>query len=205
MRGRTPVLRRSRTQLAFAGESGAIVLGATPPHTHDGDASHDHAHASGAAHTHDHDADGDDHEDAAAPHKHGWGLAHSHRIPGQDGEPVTWRRLVGLGVFGGLLPCPSAIVVMLSAIALHRVEFGLLLIVFFSLGLAGVLTGIGFALVYSRAIMRRVPLLQRLADRASNTSGLASLAVRAFPTAGAAAVVVAGTLITLRAALAVSG
>ncbi len=169
------------------------------------------AHDRDAAHTHNHDAAHaagveDDHDvhthdpDNAAAHSHGWGPAHSHAIPGQDGESVTWQRLVGLGIFGGLLPCPSAIVVMLGAVAAHRVGFGLLLIVFFSLGLAGVLTGIGFALVYARTITERVPFLGRIAARAeSSDGGLLSLAVRALPVVSAAAVVGAGAFVTLRA------
>jgi ABC-type nickel/cobalt efflux system permease component RcnA len=66
-------------------------------------------------------------------------------------------------VSGGLLPCPSALVVMLGAIALHRIAFGLALIVAFSVGLAGVLTGIGIALVYARGLFERLPLDGRMA------------------------------------------
>jgi len=80
---------------------------------------------------------------------------HSHLPLGADGSPVTWRSLLALGVSGGLLPCPSALVVLLSAIALHRVSFGLLLIVAFSAGLAGVLTGIGLIFVYARRFFER--------------------------------------------------
>jgi ABC-type nickel/cobalt efflux system permease component RcnA len=98
-----------------------------------------------------------------------------------------------------LLPCPSAIVVMLSAISLHRVGFGLLLIVFFSLGLACVLTAIGFALVYARTIAKYVPFSDAIARRAGQSEGLVPLAVRAFPVGSAAAVVVAGLLVTLNA------
>jgi len=71
---------------------------------------------------------------------------------------VTWRGLLALGISGGLLPCPSALVVLLSAIALHRVAFGMLLIVAFSIGLAGVLTGIGLLLVYARRLYPRTLL-----------------------------------------------
>ena len=158
---------------------------------------HRHDHDPGGGDAHDH---GDEHAHAdASSHKHGWGPAHRHAIPGQDGEPVTWQRLIGLGIFGGLLPCPSAIVVMLSAIALHRVAFGLVLILFFSLGLAGVLTGIGFALVYARTITKRVPLLGRIADRVDNGGGMTAFALRAFPSASAMAVMGAGLVVTLRA------
>lgn len=54
-----------------------------------------------------------------------------------------------LGVSGGLVPCPSALVVLLSATALHQVAFGLSLIGAFGLGLAGVLTAVGIAVIYA--------------------------------------------------------
>jgi ABC-type nickel/cobalt efflux system permease component RcnA len=54
-----------------------------------------------------------------------------------------------VGISGGALPCPSALVVLLSAISLHRVGFGLILIISFSLGLAAVLTSIGLLLLYA--------------------------------------------------------
>jgi ABC-type nickel/cobalt efflux system permease component RcnA len=203
-------LRGGRAQAAagsLASERGAVIIAtpSAPGIDHDdGNAPHTHNEGSPHVHSDDHDHGIDaghrctGHSDhGAAAHQHGWGPAHSHAIPGQDGEPVTWQRLVGLGIFGGLLPCPSAIVVMLSAIALHRVAFGLLLILFFSLGLAGVLTGIGFALVYSKAILRRLPFLQQIAGRADG--GVGRVAVRAFPVLSAAAVVAAGLVITMRA------
>jgi ABC-type nickel/cobalt efflux system permease component RcnA len=136
----------------------------------------------------------------AAPniHRHGWGAAHTHHLAGDGAPPLTWRGLIGLGIFGGLLPCPSAIVVMLSAIALHRVAFGLVLIVAFSLGLAGVLSAIGLVLVYAGRVSDRVPLLRSASLRCQNAGGLASYAVRAFPVASAAAVVIAGLAVTAR-------
>ncbi len=70
--------------------------------------------------------------------------------------PLSLRTLVGLGITGGALPCPSALVVMLSAIALHRIGFGLLLIVAFSLGLAVVLTILGLVVMRARGLMERV-------------------------------------------------
>ncbi len=63
-------------------------------------------------------------------------------------EKPTWKNLLSLGISGGLLPCPSALVVMLSAIALGRVLYGLYLIIGFSVGLAGVLVLTGLALLY---------------------------------------------------------
>ena len=102
--------------------------------------------------------------------------------PGAEGAPVTWRGLLALGISGGLLPCPSALVVLLSAIALHRVAFGMLLIVAFSFGLAGVLTGIGLLLVYTRRMFERFPTDGRL--------------LQALPVASAAIVTLAGLAIS---------
>jgi ABC-type nickel/cobalt efflux system permease component RcnA len=62
-----------------------------------------------------------------------------------------------LGVSGGLLPCPSALVVLLGAIALDRIGFGMLLVLAFSLGLAGVLTAMGVMFVYAGRFFERVP------------------------------------------------
>jgi len=97
------------------------------------------AHEHGHEHAHDHG------------HDHGHG--HSHAPP----DELSMRSLVALGVSGGLLPCPSALVVLLSAIALHRLAFGLALIVAFSFGLASVISGIGLAVLYARKLFTRVP------------------------------------------------
>jgi ABC-type nickel/cobalt efflux system permease component RcnA len=75
---------------------------------------------------------------------------------------VTWRSLLALGVSGGLLPCPSALVVLLSAVALERVGFGLVLVLAFSLGLAGVLTGIGLLFLYTGQLFGRLPMQSRM-------------------------------------------
>ena len=57
-----------------------------------------------------------------------------------------------MGAAAGLIPCPSALVVLLAAISQHEVALGLLLIVAFSLGLAGTLTGLGLAVVSRPAV-----------------------------------------------------
>jgi ABC-type nickel/cobalt efflux system permease component RcnA len=190
-----PWIARNR---ALQSEAGALTLSQGPHDDghdhHDGDGGHTHDNEHGHEH-----GTARDHHEAAGKHSHGFGPAHSHAIPGQDGEPVTVRRLIGLGIFGGMLPCPSAIVVMLSAISLHKVGFGLLLIVFFSLGLGGVLTAIGFAMVYGRAIAERVPAARAAGDRFTST-GAGAFAVRVFPAASAFIVVCAGVLVTLNAA-----
>ena len=104
---------------------------------------HDHGHAHGPR------------PSGGATHSHGFG-SHSHAVPGADGAPVTWRSLLALGVSGGLLPCPSALVVMLGAIALQRVLLGLVLIVAFSAGLAATLSAIGLAMVHSGRLAGRL-------------------------------------------------
>ncbi len=78
---------------------------------------------------------------------------------------LSLRSLVVLGITGGAVPCPSALVVMLSAIALHRVAFGLVLILAFSLGLAVVLTGIGLMVVRLGSALERLPWNARLIAR----------------------------------------
>ena len=70
--------------------------------------------------------------------------------PGASGEKVTWRNLLALGVSGGLVPCPSAMVLLLAAIALNKTAYGLLLVIAFSLGLAATLTAVGLAFLYAR-------------------------------------------------------
>ena len=74
----------------------------------------------------------------------------------------TARGLLGVGVSAGLLPCPSALVVLLAAIALHRIGFGLALIVAFSLGLAATITGIGLVAVLAKRAFGRMSLDGRL-------------------------------------------
>jgi nickel/cobalt transporter (NicO) family protein len=99
---------------------------------------HRHAHARG--HTHDHAHD------------------HYHHHAPREGL----RSLVAVGVSGGLLPCPSALVVLLAAISLHRVAFGLILIVAFSAGLALTVTAVGLVAVLARSAFARVSFDGRL-------------------------------------------
>jgi ABC-type nickel/cobalt efflux system permease component RcnA len=62
--------------------------------------------------------------------------------PGADGSPITWKSLLALGISGGLFPCSSALVMLLSASALGNVGLGMTLVVAFCLGLALVLSAI---------------------------------------------------------------
>jgi ABC-type nickel/cobalt efflux system permease component RcnA len=93
-------------------------------------------------------------------HEHG---PHTHiHLPPAEMAPSP-SNLVALGVSGGMLPCPSALVVMLGANALGRTAFGLALILAFSVGLAAVLTAVGLALVYARRMFDRLPIDGRFA------------------------------------------
>jgi nickel/cobalt transporter (NicO) family protein len=141
----------------------------TRGHSHAGHShSHgDHQHLHVLAYDHDHSHEGlhvarahgqDDHshDDHAHEHAHG-GYVHTHLPPGARGEAVTWRSILALGISGGILPCPSALIVLLSAIALGRVAFGLALVLAFSAGLAGVLSGIGILFVYAGRLFEFSP------------------------------------------------
>jgi ABC-type nickel/cobalt efflux system permease component RcnA len=94
------------------------------------------------------------------------------------------RGLIAVGVSGGILPCPTALVVLLAAISLHRVGFGLLLIVAFSLGLASVITGIGLLAISAKQLFSRMSLEGAL--------------VRVLPAVSAAAIVALGLVMTFR-------
>jgi nickel/cobalt exporter len=114
-----------------------------------------HVHADGAhSHEHGHDHPHDhSHAGGALMHSHG-GSVHSHMPPGADGGKVSWRSLLALGISGGLIPCPSAMVLLLAAVALNKTAYGLLLVVAFSIGLALTLTLIGLMFLYARSRIR---------------------------------------------------
>ena len=114
-------------------------------------------------------------------HHHDNGHEHHHH----DDDALTSRGILGVGVAAGLLPCPSALVVLLSAIALHRVGLGLALIVAFSVGLAATITAIGLVAV--------------LARRAFGRLSLNGPVVRALPAVSAALILAVGVVITARA------
>jgi len=82
-------------------------------------------------------------------HAHRHGHHHHHHEHGEQ------RSMLAVGISGGLLPCPSALVVLLAAITLHRVAFGLLLVVAFSLGLALAITGVGLVAVLAKSVFSR--------------------------------------------------
>jgi high-affinity nickel-transport protein len=73
-----------------------------------------------------------------------------------SGQPISLGQLCALGITGGIVPCPAALVVLLSAFSLHRIGFGLFLITAFSLGLALVLVVVGLTMVYAKRFLSRV-------------------------------------------------
>ncbi len=135
-------------------------------------------------------------------HSHTTGQLHGHWFssnkrtvvspePEEPAKPISLYQLFALGITGGIIPCPAALVVLLSAFALHRIGLGFFLIITFSLGLAAVLIGFGMLMVYGRRFLGRLqvngPLTTRwlpVASAAFMTVLGAGIAVRAFFTTG---------------------
>ncbi len=115
----------------------------------------------------------------ARAHAHGHGHHHGHDH-GHDR-----RSLLAVGISGGLLPCPSALVVLLAAISLHRVAFGMLLVVAFSVGLAVSITCMGLVAVFAKRAFARF-------DGRGRVLGL-------LPAASALVILLAGVAMTARA------
>ena len=115
-----------------------------PGQSHHHHGAHDHA-----AHVHHHE-NGPEHAHGHH-HHHGGHTQHHHEV----NQVVSLKQLLALGISGGIVPCPAALVVLLSAVAMQRIGFGLLLIVAFSVGLAAVLIAIGMLMVYARQFMAR--------------------------------------------------
>jgi ABC-type nickel/cobalt efflux system permease component RcnA len=144
------------------------------------------------------------HEHLATLHRHSWWGghledgdrslahfgAHDHSHDDVDRvsatrEDLSLRSLLALGITGGIIPCPAALVVLLAALAIHRVLFGLFLIVAFSLGLAAVLIGFGLAMVYAGRFVSRF-------------SGNGLLTQRWLPLASSAVITAVGVALTLQ-------
>lgn len=112
---------------------------------------------------------------------------HHHHHPHPDAE-ISLGALIALGASGGLAPCPSALVLMLSSMALGRVTLGLVLLAAFSVGLAAVLTGIGMLALYARRLLPETK------------DGHAHTWTRLAPVVSAAVIVVVGLVMTAAAA-----
>jgi nickel/cobalt transporter (NicO) family protein len=138
---------------------------------------HSHAHA---GHTHSHGGHEHTHHDHTHTHTHEHD-GHGHHHHERSGR----RSLLAMGASAGLIPCPSALVVLLGAVAQHRIGLGLVLIVAFSLGLAATLTGLGIAVVHAGRVLARLPVPGRI--------------TAAVPAVSAALIVVVGLALTLQA------
>jgi ABC-type nickel/cobalt efflux system permease component RcnA len=151
-------------------------------------------HVRGKAHRHNHGHDHPPHAPAAAP--------------AAPPAPPGWRSLVSMGFAGGLVPSPSALVVLLGAIALHRAWFGVLLVVAYGAGMAGTLTGAGVALVRARAAIDRRALATAGAPGAARRRpgpawfdrAVLSLS-RALPLATAGVLLLVGLFLAARGAM----
>ena len=82
--------------------------------------------------------------------------SHDHSHPHDHDLSLSPRRLLGIGISGGIVPCPTALVVLLAAIPLHRVGYGLVLILAFSVGLAAAMTGIGLVAITAKRRFERI-------------------------------------------------
>ncbi len=145
-----------------------------------------HPHSHGPGHAHDH----------GRSHGHSHPHGHHHDHAGTVSPGPRLRSLIGMGVAGGLVPSPSALLVLLGGIALGRPWFGLLLVVAYGLGMAGLLAALGLLLARSRAV------LDRRARTATRTRSwrLAGGLARALPVGTAALVLAVGLGVALTAA-----
>lgn len=132
---------------------------------------HGHGHSHGHGHGH--------------GHSHEHGHSHGHGVDGNAQGPSPRKglpMLLGVGLAGGLVPSPSALVVLLGAVALSRTFFGVLLVIGYGVGMALTLTSAGLLLSGggNRAAAlaeRRLPSLRRFIPYASVLTAVAVLAV----------------------------
>lgn len=146
---------------------------------------HEHSHQHnilGLHHHHESETHHNHHEDDINDHHHD-DDKEIHQPKEKSG--VTFWSMVSLGISGGIIPCPDAIVVLLIAVALNRIAFGLLIIMAFSIGLAAVLIIIGIMIVLAKSFLDKSTGVNRW--------------TRALPIASAAVVIILGFVITIKA------
>lgn len=93
-------------------------------------------------------------------HSHNHSHSHSH-------TPTSLSSLIQLGIAGGMVPCPSALVLLLTAITLHQITYGLFLVGGFSLGLGLVLVSLGLVAVYARQWLEQLPQTDKILQKVS--------------------------------------
>ncbi|MGW6546708.1 nickel transporter [Streptomyces massasporeus] len=177
------------------------------PHDHDGH-THDHDHHGKHDHDHKHENDHDHNHDHDHPHDHSHPHSHPHTVEHTHGGSThthaiapTLRGTILMGFAGGLVPSPSAVVVLVGAAALGQAWFGLLLVVAYGVGLALTLTAAGYAVVKAGSGMTR------LLDRRPRWTGgpMAALVRRTAPLGSAFAVVVLGAGLVFKGAASALG
>ncbi|GAA3859707.1 hypothetical protein GCM10023084_11610 [Streptomyces lacrimifluminis] len=175
---------------AHADTSATPAPASAPAHVHD----HGHEHDQGHTHKPHDRKHQHQHDRTTLEHTHG-GFTHTHDIA------PTLRGTILLGFAGGLVPSPSAVVVLVGAAALGKAWFGFLLVLAYGVGLALTLTGAGFLVV------RLGSGANRLLDRRPALAGgpVVALVRRTAPLASAFLVVVLGTGLVLQGAAAAFG
>ena len=127
-------------------------------------------------------------QEIGPPHSHDPSeFGHILKGPSQ-GNPlaeIRWRSLVTLGISGGLVPCPDAIAILLIAVTINRIAFGLSLIMAFSVGLAMILIAIGVLIIQGKHLFERLQWLDKIAYTAPVLSALVVLIAGAILTTGA--------------------
>ena len=170
--------RRMRKRAGDASPRAAALVGAPADDRVPTEHEHDHGH----------------------PHDHGNGhgpFGHHRHLsrPGEDDSRGDGRfsraALVGMGIAGGLVPSPSALVVLLGAIALGRTVFGIVLVLCYGLGMAATLTAAGLLLMHAHDRLHRLATSSALHRRAATWLG-------ALPVATAALVVTVGLGLVVR-------
>jgi nickel/cobalt exporter len=160
-----------------------------PAHAH----AVEHAHAHARTHDHDHDHDHDHHEPRQLDQR---GHSHEPTPPARRLRPGNWR-LAAVGLAGGLVPSPSALLVLLGGIALGRAWFGAMLVLFYGIGMAAALVGTGLLLVLARARFERRSRL-RPESRALPGQVVALRLTRALPMLTSVAVIGIGAWVAIR-------
>jgi ABC-type nickel/cobalt efflux system permease component RcnA len=160
--------------MLLAGVGAGLLRRARGDHGHPH--GHPHAHPHGHAHPHAH----------PHPHPHPQPDVHPH----PDAPPIRKAGLIAMGFVGGLVPSPSAVVVLLGAVALGRTWFGVLLVAGYGVGMALTLAGLGYLLArWGGALERR------------GTGPVAARLGRALPVATASLVVLVGLVVAAQGGL----
>jgi ABC-type nickel/cobalt efflux system permease component RcnA len=107
---------------------------------------------------------------------------HHHHHHHHEDTVASWRDIFALGISGGLVPCPAALVLLLSTIALGQIAYGLMLVLVFSVGLAVALIALGVLFIYGKQQFQKFPVAQ--------------IGLQKLPIFGAIAITIVGIVIT---------